>query len=75
MKRINFLIKLAKEGKLLEVEPSDEIKKAYLQRSNESLSSSKALLKIGNLKETWPAAMTGALLQLTFVRNITGKIH
>src|SRR3989344_5224100 len=52
MKRISFLIKLYKEGKLLEVEPSDEIKRAYLQRSNESLSSSKALLRIGNLKDS-----------------------
>ena len=51
MKKISFLIKLHKEGKLQEVEPSDEIKEAYLQRSNESLSSAKALLKIGNLKD------------------------
>jgi len=35
MKKINFLIKLAKEGKLQIIEPSDEIKKAYFQRSNE----------------------------------------
>lgn len=51
MKRISFLIKLAKEGKIQAVEPSDEIKGAYIQRSNESLSSAKALLKIGNLKD------------------------
>jgi len=51
MKKISFLIKLSKEGKLHAVEPSDEVKEAYLQRSNESLSSSKALLKIGNLKD------------------------
>ncbi len=52
MKKINFLSKLHKEEKLQEVEPSDDIKKAYLQRSNESLSSAKALLKIGNLKDS-----------------------
>ena len=51
MKKINFLIKLYREGKLQEVEFSNEIKEAYLQRSNESLSSAKALLKIGNLKD------------------------
>lgn len=51
MKKISFLINLNKEGKLQEVEPSDDIKKAYLQRSNESLSSAKALLKISNLKD------------------------
>jgi uncharacterized protein (UPF0332 family) len=52
MKKISFLIRLNKEGKLQEVEPSDEIKKAYLQRSDESLTSAKALLKIGNLKDS-----------------------
>ena len=52
MKRISFLIRLSKEGKLQAVEPSEEVKEAYLQRSNESLSSSKALLKIGNLKDS-----------------------
>ena len=51
MKKINFLIKLKKEGKLQAVKPSEEIKEAYLQRSNESLSSAKTLLKIGNLKD------------------------
>lgn len=51
MKKINFLIKLAKEGRLRAVEPNEEIKKSYLQRSDESLSSAKALFKIGNLKD------------------------
>ena len=52
MKKINFLIRLNKEGKLKEVESSDEIKEAYIQRSNESLSSAKTLFKIGNLKDS-----------------------
>ena len=52
MKKINFLIKLAREEKLKAVEPSEEIKEAYLLRSNESLSSAKALFKIGNLKDS-----------------------
>ena len=51
MKKINFLIKLYKENKLQAVEPSVEIMQAYLQRSEESLSSAKALMKIGNLKD------------------------
>ena len=51
MKKISFLTKLAKEGKLQVIESSEEINKAYLQRSNESLLSSKALFKIGNLKD------------------------
>lgn len=52
MKRISFLVKLHKDKKLQDVEASDEIKEAYLQRSNESLSSAKALLNIGNLKDS-----------------------
>lgn len=52
MKKIKFLIKLHEEEKLQEVEPSKEIEKAYLQRSDESLSSAKALLKIGHLKDS-----------------------
>ena len=45
MKKINFLMKLHKENKLLVVEPSNEVKEAYWQRSNESLSSAKASIK------------------------------
>ena len=52
MKKIKFLIKLHKEKKLLEVEPSENVQKAYLQSSEESLSSAKALMKIGNLKDS-----------------------
>ena len=51
MRRINFLIKLGKEGNLQPVEPSEDISKAYIQRSDESLSSAKALFRIGNLKD------------------------
>jgi len=52
MKKISFLTRLAKEEKLQLVDSSEEIMKAYLQRSDESLSSAKALLKIGNLKDS-----------------------
>ncbi len=52
MKKINFLIKLHREEKLQECEPSENVTKAYLQRSNESLSSAKILLKIGNIKDS-----------------------
>lgn len=51
MKKINFLIKLYKEKKLQAIEPSEEVTKSYLQRSDESLSSAKALLKIGNFRD------------------------
>jgi len=51
MKKINFLVRLAEDGKLLAVEPNAVLKEAYLQRSNESLSSAKVLLDAGNLKD------------------------
>src|SRR3972149_8796449 len=78
MKKINFLIKLNKEEKLQEVEPSDEIKKAYLQRSSESLSSAKALMKIGNLKDAVALAyysMYHCLLALLFGIGIKCENH
>ena len=78
MTRINFLIKLHKEGKLQEVEPSDDIKKAYLQRSNESLSSAKTLLKIGNLKDAVALAyysMYHCLLAVLFRIGIKCENH
>ena len=78
MKKINFLIKLHKENKLLVVESSNEIKDAYLQRSNESLSSAKALLKIGNLKDSVALAyysMYHELLALLFRIGVKSENH
>ena len=78
MKKINFLIRLAKEGKLQAVEPSEEIKQAYLQRSNESLSSAKALFKIGNLKDAVALAyysMYHCLLAALFQTGIKCENH
>ena len=78
MKKTNFLIKLNREGKLQEVEPSDEIKKAYLHRADESLSSAKALLKIGNLKDAVALAyysMYHSLLAALFRIGIKCENH
>lgn len=78
MKKIRFLIKLAKEGKLQAVEPSEEVKTAYLQRSNESLSSAKALLTIGNLKDAVALAyyaMYHSLLAVLFRIGIKCENH
>ncbi|MBN1385675.1 HEPN domain-containing protein [Candidatus Woesearchaeota archaeon] len=72
------MIKLAKEGRLQAVEPSDEIKKAYLLRSDESLSSAKALLKIGNLKDSVALAyysMYHCLLAALFRIGIKSENH
>lgn len=78
MKKINFLVKLSKEEKLQEVEPSIEIMKAYLQRSEESLSSAKTLLQIGNLKDSVALAyyaMYHSLLAALFRIGIKCENH
>ena len=78
MKKINFLIKLHQEGKLKAVEPSEEMKKAYFERADESLSSAKALLKMGNLKDAVALsyyAMYHALLALLFRTGIKCENH
>ncbi|MGD2072376.1 MAG: HEPN domain-containing protein [Candidatus Thorarchaeota archaeon] len=50
MKKLNFLIKLKKQGKLKIVEPSDEICDSYMEKADNSLKSAKILLK-NNLYE------------------------
>lgn len=51
MKRINFLIELKKKGKLEIVEPSEEIKNSYIEKSESNLISAKILLKNERLEE------------------------
>ncbi len=82
MKKISFLARLGNEGKLQAVEPSDEIKTAYLKRSDESLSSAKALIRIGNFKDAVALAyyamyhrLLAALFQIGIkCENHTGSI-
>ena len=45
MKKINFLIRLKEEGKISTIEPSDEIKESYVNKSASSLKSAKILLE------------------------------
>ena len=52
MKKRNLFKQLHKEGKLLLVEPSDDIKNAYLKKSESSLSSAKILLEKEKLEES-----------------------
>ena len=52
MKEQNFLSKLKKEGKLELVEPSDEIKESYLDKSINSLKASQILVKSDLLEES-----------------------
>jgi uncharacterized protein (UPF0332 family) len=78
MRRIQFLNRLYTEGKLKLVEPSSEIKDAYLQRADESLSSAKVLLDIGNLKDAVALAyyaMYHTLLALLFRTGIKCENH
>lgn len=78
MKKPSFLHKLRKEGKLQIVEPSEDIKKAYFQRSQESLTSAKALMAIGNLKDSIALsyyAMYHCLLALLFRAGIKSENH
>lgn len=78
MRRIQFLNRLYNEGKLKLVEPSSEIKDAYLQRADESLSSAKVLLDIGNLKDAVALAyyaMYHTLLALLFRTGIKCENH
>ncbi|MBT4540195.1 HEPN domain-containing protein [Candidatus Woesearchaeota archaeon] len=78
MKKINFLIKLKEEEKLQIVEPSENIKIAYLQKSAKSLSSAKALLDIGNLEDSVALAyyaMYHPLLALLFRVGIKCENH
>ena len=51
MKKLNFLIKLNKEGKLGLVEPSEEIKQSYLEKSDSNLLAAKILLERALLAE------------------------
>ncbi len=52
MKKINFLTKIFKERKLKLIEPSEEIKDSYLEKSESNLISGKILLKNDRLEES-----------------------
>jgi uncharacterized protein (UPF0332 family) len=78
MKKTNFFAKLHGEGKLDIVEPSDTMQEAYIQRANESISSSKVLLNIGNLKDAVVLsyyAMYHSLLALYYRVGIKCENH
>ena len=52
MKKINFLIKLKKEGKINLMASSEEVKESYLKDSESYFISSKMLFKDNRLKES-----------------------
>lgn len=78
MKKINFLTKIKKEGKLELVEPSEEIKESYIQKSESNLTSAKILLDNDKLEESVGLAyysMYNLLLALLFKVGIKSENH
>lgn len=78
MKKINFLARLQKEKKIQIVEPNQEVKNAYLQRSEESLRSARVLFDINNLKDSVALtyySMYYGLLALLFRVGIKCENH
>lgn len=78
MKKPNFLNKVFKQEKIKEVEPSEDIAKAYLEKAIKSLSSAKALLDLGNLEDSVAMAyyvMYYSLLALLFRIGIKCENH
>ena len=52
MKKINFLVKLRKEGKMQIVEPNETLKDSYIKKSESNLLSAKILLSNNLLEES-----------------------
>ena len=78
MKKLDFLKKLKEEGKLKLVEPSEEVKQAYLKKSASYLDSAKLLLKNNKLEEAISMAyysMYYSLLALLLRVGIKSENH
>jgi len=78
MRKSDFLKKLKEEGKLKLVEPSEEVKQAYLQKSSSYIDSAKLLLKNKKLEEAVSMAyysMYYSLLALLFRAGIKSENH
>lgn len=78
MKNLDFLNKIKKEGKLEIIEPSEEIKESYLQKSENCLISSKILFQ-NNLYENSIAeayyCMYNCLTALFYKTGIKSENH
>lgn len=78
MKKINFLKKLYKEGKLKIIESSEEIKNSYIEKSESNLISAKILLGNDRLEESISLAyysMYHILTALFFAVGIKCENH
>jgi uncharacterized protein (UPF0332 family) len=78
MKKINFLSKLNREGKLELLEPSEEMKDSYIFKSESNLVSAKILLNSNRLEESVGLAyysMYHLLTALLFKVGIKSENH
>ena len=78
MKKTSFLSKLKKEGKLELIEPSEEVSKAYTEKSESNLVSAKILLESNRLEEAVALAyysMYHILIALLFKVGIKSENH
>lgn len=78
MRKIIFLAKLVREGKLKLVEPSEELKQSYLIKSESNLISAKILLNSNRLEESVGLAyysMYHQLAALLFKVGIKSENH
>lgn len=67
-----FLDKLARKGKLEMVEPSEEIRNSYIQKSESHMESARILLEKGKLEESVSMAYYGMYHMLTALLFRTG---
>lgn len=72
MKKEEFLTKLKKEGKIMAVESSEEIKQSYIEKSESSLISAKILLENDRLEESVALAYYSMYHMLTALLFKTG---
>ena len=78
MKEINFLKKIKKEGKLKLVEPSEEMKRSYILKSESNLISAKILIEKNKFEESVGLAyysMYHLLTALLFKIGIKSENH
>ncbi len=78
MKKMNFLIRLKNEEKLSLIEPSEEIKESYFEKSESNLSSAKILLKNDKLEEAVALtyySMYNLVIALLFKVGIKSENH
>ena len=72
MRKINFLIKLKKEGKLKIIDPNSNVKDSYIEKSRNSLKSAEILLENGLIENSVPMAYYSMYNMLTALLYFVG---